>query len=259
MIHEKTYAQSQLMDFVGVGGHKCGSTYLYSLMRQHEKINFPRVNDKNANIGKELHYFWQHRFFNSNNTPINIKKDLNRRCFNWKHGCLHGEITPSYMTDRQTMARIRTYNPNVKIIAILRSPIDRALSHWNWLYSLSGNSTYLADKTCKRSLSFVYAPGFYPYQIQIIKDFFDEQNIYFEKFDNLVKYPQEVMNTIFGFLGVEGVVRMETENVFKRTTGCIDPNIPIEKERIDLKNLYYYSIKDVERMLGWDCSDWLKI
>jgi hypothetical protein len=44
---------------------------------------------------------------------------------------LIGEATPIYMYWKEAPERIREYNAKMKLIILLRNPIDRAYSHWN--------------------------------------------------------------------------------------------------------------------------------
>ena len=42
-----------------------------------------------------------------------------------------GSVTPIYTYWKPAMERIRDYHPGIKLIVLLRNPIDRAFSHWN--------------------------------------------------------------------------------------------------------------------------------
>jgi hypothetical protein len=44
-----------------------------------------------------------------------------------------GEASTAYLTDRESAGRIYRYNPNAKIIIILRNPAQRAYSLYNWM------------------------------------------------------------------------------------------------------------------------------
>jgi hypothetical protein len=44
---------------------------------------------------------------------------------------LAGECTPSYLYWQLTAERIWKYNPKIKLLVLLRNPIDRAFAHWN--------------------------------------------------------------------------------------------------------------------------------
>jgi len=50
-------------------------------------------------------------------------------------GALRGESTPLYLYDQAAMARIRQTIPAVKLIVIVRDPVERAHSNWTHLWS----------------------------------------------------------------------------------------------------------------------------
>ena len=101
-----------MLDFLGIGAQKAGTTWLYEQLRLHPDISFP--------AGKEVH-FWDLQY---------------ERGIEWyrplfthdKCKCL-GEITPAYaMLSKVHIEEIRDINPSLKIIYILRNPIHRAWS-----------------------------------------------------------------------------------------------------------------------------------
>jgi hypothetical protein len=78
---------------------------------------------------KEIHFFdsyykrgikWYHAQFP---LPHQLKPDK-----------VTYEATPRYITDPEVPPRIHDYDPNMKLICILRNPIERAFSAWNVLY-----------------------------------------------------------------------------------------------------------------------------
>ena len=99
-----------LPDFLGIGTPQSGTTWLYENMRCHPEIFLP--------ARKELRYFDWH-FYRS------LRWDYARR-FRPGRGKVKGEITPSY--GRMPLERIRFIRkimPDVKLILILRNPVDR--------------------------------------------------------------------------------------------------------------------------------------
>jgi Sulfotransferase family len=59
---------------------------------------------------------------------------------------LTGESTPLYLRDRGAHRRIRELVPEVKLIAVLRDPVDRAYSNWThlWCDGLEPEPDFLA-------------------------------------------------------------------------------------------------------------------
>jgi hypothetical protein len=100
-----------------IGTQKGGSTSLFNYLVQHPDVLPP--------LGKEVHYF-----------DFNYGKGVN-----WYHGRfpyryqLRGGVrtldaTPYYMMHPLAPERAARLLPDVKLIAVLRNPIDRALSHY---------------------------------------------------------------------------------------------------------------------------------
>src|SRR5262245_63776564 len=42
-----------------------------------------------------------------------------------------GDCTPSYIYHEPAMQRIWNYNPKIKLLILLRNPVERAFAHWN--------------------------------------------------------------------------------------------------------------------------------
>jgi hypothetical protein len=104
------------LDFLIIGAQKCATTTLFELLRQHPEINMP--------LEKEVPFFtgeaFDHRGW----------ADYATRYFGREDGRLWGKATPQYMCDSSVAARIHAAMPSVKLVAILRDPIDRTWSHY---------------------------------------------------------------------------------------------------------------------------------
>ena len=103
-----------LPDFLGVGTQKGGTTYLYELLKRHPQVFLAEP--------KEQHFFslhWQRG------------ADWYRRQFaSAAESQICGEITPYYLFHPEAPARIQSLLPNVKLIVLLRDPVERALSQY---------------------------------------------------------------------------------------------------------------------------------
>ena len=112
-------------DFLIIGGEKCGTTSLYEYLIKHPHV-LPAK-------GKEVYYFdykfqngfgWYKTFFPKILTKKFIGLIKNKKI-------LSGEATPRYLNHPHSPKRILKLLPNVKLIILLRNPIDRAFSHYN--------------------------------------------------------------------------------------------------------------------------------
>jgi hypothetical protein len=101
-----------------IGVNKAGTSWLYYLLGQHPDVFMSEV--------KELYYFSDER-----PGPPGLEAyhghfpfDENYRYF--------GEATPMYYRHRATADAIRRYNPDAKVLAIVRDPIQRLLSQYRY-------------------------------------------------------------------------------------------------------------------------------
>ena len=249
-------ARQRRLDFIGIGVAKAGTTALYSYLNEHPEIGMGSK--------KEIHFFdMPENFFFPNWFYFRYHK-----YFNFKSGKkIYGEITPIYIYWRNAAANIYEYNPNIKIIAILRNPVDRAFSHWNMNIKMRYDTLPFKDSIeqensrAKRRLPYQHHNfsqldrGFYAAQIREYRRFFPNNQLLFIKYEEFKAKPQESMDTIFQFLSVNPSLfefKPNKANVFEYENK-ID-----ESFRRSLIDTYRYDILEVERLLGWDCSDWLQ-
>ena len=137
-------------DFLCIGAQKAGTSWLDAMLRQHEEVFLPPM--------KEVHFFDfiylpEHRRsirFDYFKTLDRLRRRpglgdyaeriaaIPRRRDAWYRevfelpaaaGRLKGEITPAYaLLPPDGVARVRATNPGVRILLVVRDPVDRALS-----------------------------------------------------------------------------------------------------------------------------------
>src|SRR5438445_13846713 len=108
---------------------------------------------------------------------------------------LAGEVTPSYLYWKPAMERIHNYNPQIKLIILLRNPVDRAFAHWNmqrfkgresldFLDALKEESRRIARPLTIDARRFAYVDrGFYSEQLERVFHFFPRAQIKIVKFE----------------------------------------------------------------------------
>jgi len=113
----------RLPDFLLIGEMKCGTTTLWDLLTQDERIFAPRE--------KELHFFSSYSFFGASGLrwPGNIAGYASNFVGVAENQKI-GEATPNYLFDPLACRRIREVIPDVRLVVILRDPVDRAWSHY---------------------------------------------------------------------------------------------------------------------------------
>lgn len=174
-----------LPDFIGIGAQRTGTTRLYELLKQHPEICM-------AMYRKEVHYF--DRYYHKGERWY-------RSLFDHCKGKNAGEITPAYIYDEKCAERIHKLLPDVKLIAILRNPINRAYSQFKLTIRQKGYqgsfSEFLQDYRD------AVERGLYYKQIMRYLEFFPRDKLKILLFEDMVVNPYEEMSKIFWFLGVD--------------------------------------------------------
>ena len=101
-------------DFVIIGAQKAGTTSLFQYLGHHPQVRPP--------IRKEIHYFDLnfHRGSLWYRAHFPLEKEMG--------STLTGEASPYYLYHPQTPARMKELLPDVKLIVLLRNPVDRTYS-----------------------------------------------------------------------------------------------------------------------------------
>jgi hypothetical protein len=103
-----------LPDFLILGAQRAGTSALYSYLRRHPEIGGPPWKEVNFfDIRYERGPSWYRGHF-----PIRRPR-------------LVGEASPSYLFHPYAPERVASLLPGARVIALVRNPVDRALSHYH--------------------------------------------------------------------------------------------------------------------------------
>lgn len=204
---------SRWPDFFIVGAARCGTTSLYYYLKGHPDIFMPST--------KEPHFFtdldedYSIRAERGFALPVGLvrgERDYLRLFRGAKPGQVAGEASTSYLAHYPTPALIWEKNPQAKIIAILREPIDRAYSAY--LMALrelrDGKSTFYEalqedyDYMTKFSNAWgVYIwRGLYYEQVKRYMDTFGRENVRVYLYEDLAADTTALVEDVCSFLGV---------------------------------------------------------
>ena len=257
------------LDFIVAGAQKSGTTALHYFLKKHPQIVLPdrqelHFFDDEEIFSRPVDYELLHRHFRKRPVRLLPVRSASRTDSSRGELGLAGEVTPSYLYWKPAMERIRNYNPQIKLIVLLRNPVDRAFAHWNmqrfkdresldFLDALKEEPRRIAQPLSIESRRFAYVDrGFYSEQVERVFKFFPREQVKIVKFENFRDRKQETLDGLFEFLGVKPLrgVRDKDRNV-----------VPYERamtpeERKYLVSVFSAEIARLEQMLGWDCSDW---
>ncbi|MEH6912078.1 MAG: sulfotransferase [Oceanicoccus sp.] len=105
------------LDFLIIGAQKCATTTLFEHLRSHPRIAMP--------LEKEM------PFFTGDDCSAEAWQEFALKQFGrGREDKLWGKASPQYMSEPNVAARIQKLMPDVKLVAILRDPIQRSWSHF---------------------------------------------------------------------------------------------------------------------------------
>lgn len=248
-------------DFLIAGVQKAGTTALSLFLRQHDEIYMPER--------KELHYFdhgsdlmWASRAHTNYENTFANKAEYQKS----------GEATPIYIYWPKCLERISEYNPEIKLVVILRNPCDRAFSHWSMetarnrdLLSFSeaireGRERVVNDQATldghHRLYSYVER-GLYSTQVEKIKKLFSAHNYLFLKHDDMVSDLESFLDKICEFLTVRKFKTYPTNEFVRPVALKKGATKMLLADRQYLNNLYRDDLLLTQSLTGLDLSDWL--
>ena len=113
--------RNKKFDFLIIGGQKCGTTALFDYMNKHPYCV--------GAIGKETLLFTS--FYKELMEKKVLTNYFSLRDLIKGRGSLFFEATPDNIYEEAVPARIYKYNPDIKMILLVREPVSRAISEYN--------------------------------------------------------------------------------------------------------------------------------
>ena len=207
--------------FIIIGTVKGGTTSLYNYLTLHPSI-LPAI-QKEVNFFNRNHIFQKGLKWYLAHFP-QIPQNLN---------LIAGEASPNYMYYRGAAKRAFKCLPEVKLIVILRNPIDRAISHYYMACRLGQEKRSLAESLAGEveiiknipqqgfeAVNFLQQPagylrcGLYVYFLKQWMNVFPRERVLVLKSEEMYEEPAATMEGVFDFLGVANHQLSEYKNYF---------------------------------------------
>ncbi|NQZ13717.1 MAG: sulfotransferase domain-containing protein [Alphaproteobacteria bacterium] len=192
-----------------IGAPKCGTTTLYSWLKDHPDIFMPEA--------KEPHYFAQH--LSDRYCRVRKLEDYEALFSDKRENQICGEASVLYGFSEESLKQILAHNADTKIIMMLRHPIDMIVSYhgqllvnleedvksFNQAWALQ-NDRKAGDKlpsTAKDYSLLQYKEiGSLAKHLQTAQDIIPEHNLKVILLDDMAENPLEIYNDILDFLSV---------------------------------------------------------
>jgi hypothetical protein len=191
-----------------IGTQKAGTTSLYNYLNQHPDIYFSEVKEV-IYFANDEHYKRGEKYYHSFFPKYKGQK----------------VIASSYvhmLPNPKCPERVKTYNPNMKFIVMLRDPIKRATSAYN--YAIKNNwedqnnsfkdafnkeKERLSSNAPNYDLTYFYN-GLYHKHLSHWFKYFPKVDFLIIKDTDLRNNSKQVFTSIFDFLGIENNIEIDT-------------------------------------------------
>ncbi len=194
-----------IVDFFIVGAPKSGTTSLYFYLNEHSEIEMSSQKEPDFFSDKPLQK--QNMYYRK--ARIDTIKKYNS-LFTKRNVSLRGEASVSYLFYDEVPHKIFSYNPDAKIIIMLRDPVDRAFSHYLMDFRLGLISEsfeaiinkHSTDKNADLFYQQYIKVSEYSSQVKRYLEVFSRENIYFIDYDDFKNNTSDVIDSVLIFLGL---------------------------------------------------------
>jgi hypothetical protein len=266
------------VDFVIAGAQKCGTTTLTRILDAHPSLV--------CCSKKEPHFF---------STARDWRAELQtyEQLFPWQEGALHFEASTTYTfyphRSPNVWERLFAYNPAMKILYLVREPLERITSAY--MHAFERGYTTLPLEEAVRERNVYLDVTRYATQIRPFLDRFGQDSVRILFFEDLIERPRALARDVLSFLGVDPevqlpvrgtqankslrggrrhyrhgalpfrVLRRVAPRVWEKVTDPSKrafrerPRLSLESQRRVLQ-LLALEIDEIERLTGRDLSHW---
>jgi hypothetical protein len=261
-----TGAVRVLPDYIIIGAQKCGTSSLYRYLNEHPAVA--------PAAGKEVHFFDWHYSRGTSWYRAHFPTIVAREMFRARTGrrLITGEASPYYLFHPHAPRRIKSLLPSVKLIALLRNPVERALSAYHHqaragseplsfreamdqeparlapeIERLTRDDTY--KSAAHRRFSYL-SRGVYADQLEAWFRLFPREQILVIRSEDFFEEPAATVAQVFRFLGLPSTQSSEFRRFNAGDYGEMDPAINARlTEYFAPHNQRLYDL--LGRDLGW--------
>jgi hypothetical protein len=192
--------ESPFPTFFIPGAAKAGTSSLHEMLAQHPDVTM--------STPKEPHVF-------SRSLSAPAAEAAYQRLFRGSARSQRGESSTTYLVSERALDNIARTLPGARFICLLRNPVERLLSHYNWMRSLGTEwrplrAAALADRDRPFDIRHHYGGNYryyfafssYGAQLERLVDRFGRDAILVATTEQFRQDPHAVLGECFRFLGV---------------------------------------------------------
>ncbi|MEO1346523.1 MAG: sulfotransferase [Pseudomonadota bacterium] len=174
-------------DYIFIGPLKSGTTWIDNYLRSRNDVMLPTVTKETFFFDKVYHNGWEWY-----SDLYGERKPEHKVCV---------EVAPSYMYKPEAVERIAKDLPDVKVIATLRNPIDRAVAHY--FHHLKGGEPDRGFRWMAENHPSMLKSGLYHHTLTAWVDALGRDRVELIDYDDLNKNAADYVRQICGLLNID--------------------------------------------------------
>ena len=210
-------------NFLIIGAARSGTSALHYFLGRHPEIFTTERKEPHffAFVGQQLHFQGPRDDQTINRLAVTDQEAYQQLFAGARHEKAIGESSVSYLYYEQAPLNIRRLAGEIKIIVILRDPVERAFSNFQYMRGtlrepLTNFAQALAEeeKRIARQWHHIWHYrhlGYYARQLARYYREFEERLIHPVLFNEFRSHPRQVLREIFTFLEVDPSVEIRTD------------------------------------------------
>ncbi len=219
-----------VVTFLMVGCQRCGTTWTAAALRDHPQVYLPTKKQSyffDRNYDKGIDWYLQ-KFSGVEPEQVAV-----------------GEIATGYCLP-EAVPLMAKHFPDIKLLMVMRNPIDRAYSNYQTRKIEEDWSTF---EDAIESSPDILKRGEYIDQIDDLLKHYSREHILFMLYDDLHSNDQEFLHSILQFLGVDS--SYESKMIGQRKNAAIFPKLRKVLRQLGLNPLVHLIRKSL-------IGDWLR-
>jgi hypothetical protein len=173
--------------FIGIGAQKSATTWTHLVLNAHPQVLMP--------ARKEIDFF-----------SFNYLRgfDWYRRQFGDAGSRITGEISPSYLCAAEAPRRAHGYDPELRVVVVLRDPVARAFS--NHVHEVRKGDYRSSDRSFEAGLAqnpMYVEQSLYGKHLGRWLEWFDADRLLVLFQEEIAREPAQAVRTLYGFVGAD--------------------------------------------------------
>lgn len=211
-----------VVNFVCIGAAKSGTTWLYQNLKQHPNIVVSNV--------KEIYYFNKYSSEEQNEINPHYGKSLN-----WYHSFFPsrisseerlGEFSTTYLKYQNCSTDIYRYNPQMKIIAILRNPTEQVYSQYLFFIQKGFIPVYWTFEETLLKRPYLLKNALYFQQLKPYFDLFPKDQIKILWYEDIKNRSEQLYSETLDFLGLHPFISPYLNTL-------VNPTIKVKSKKLN--------------------------